>query len=180
MDKLVNNNNFALSRLSSGEFLEHYSIAKCQMKYREIRTVTQAIQNEESPSLVCIKNIYSEDFVLAYIEIWLYNLNDFFNLARKFNRAQISETAVYLYSDFYYLKLTEVNLVFIRIKKGSLGDFYQSIDGAVVYSYFKDYSQQRMDCLLKQKRLKEGDSLNMNDRATGILKLLNAYQNITK
>ncbi|HAF28304.1 MAG TPA: hypothetical protein DCG75_04570 [Bacteroidales bacterium] len=178
MDKQATN--FAVSKLSKDEFIKHFSVSKCQKEYREIKTVKEAFLNEISPSLLSIKKIYSEDFVLAYLESWLYNLNDFLNLVRKFNPNQISETAFYLFSDFNFLKLSEINLIFVRIKKGSLGTLYQSIDGTIVYSFFKDYAQERTEYIFRQNDLKEKDNLNINDKASLILRCLKNSPNYSQ
>jgi len=87
MDKLKSNNNNQLDRLTNEEFLNYFSVPECQNQFRNVKNIKSAVE-QKIFSLAQIKKAYSENFVVAYIETWLYNLNDFLNLTRKFNKNQ--------------------------------------------------------------------------------------------
>ena len=91
-----------------------------------------------------IKKNYSEDFLIAYVAVWLVNLNDFVNASRKMTPTQIEETAVIIYQEFYYLNIADTNLVFRKIKKGEFGQLYTELDGVKILSWFEKYNQERM------------------------------------
>lgn len=169
MDKLSLNKNHQLNKLTNEEFMKYFSVAKCQKQFRDIKNIKSAVE-QETFSLANIKKAYSENFVIAYIETWIYNLNEFLNLTRKFNKDQITETAFYIYSDFYYLKLSEIYFVFTKLKKGTMGNYYQSIDGAIVYSYFKEYANERIAFFLEKERANIDNKMPIKARADLIWK----------
>jgi len=172
MDKLKSNNNNQLDRLTNEEFLNYFSVPECQNQFRNVKNIKSAVE-QKIFSLAQIKKAYSENFVVAYIETWLYNLNDFLNLTRKFNKNQITETAYFIYSDFHYLKLSEVYFVFTKLKKGTMGNYYQSIDGTIVYAYFKDYAKERAAFFIEHDRSNIDNKISIKARADIIWKNYN-------
>ena len=124
------------------EFLLEHTVPQCLRKLRTVTTPALAIKSE-MPTLGALKKAYSEDFMLAYIELWLVNLNDFINVARKMNPAQMQELSLMIYQDYYYFNLADLNLVFSMIKKGEFGPLYESIDGAKVLACFQKYVIKR-------------------------------------
>lgn len=169
MDKLAKRSSNELIKFSKNEFLKKFAVPKCQMMFMEVKTVKAAVF-KDLPTLSMIKRAFGAEFVLAYIETWLYNLNDYFNKARKFNPNQISETAKLIYSDYYALNVSEINIIMARIKKVKKGDLYQSIDGSDVLPYFSDYAKERITFFLEQDRFNVDDKFSIKARADIIWK----------
>lgn len=145
-------------KLNEGEFLVKFSPINCMMLYKNVSSAILAFQTN-SISLVSIKKDYSQDFTLAYLEAWILNLNDFLSIARKMNNAQIQETAILIFDEFYYYNVADINLIFTRIKKGYYGKFYESIDGMKLIDIFYQYSNERAN---QVARFHESKDLNVN------------------
>lgn len=124
-------------------FLAEYSPAKCLRAFHKENTPALTI-NSSAPTLASIRREYSEDFQIAYISVWIVNLNDFVNALRKMTPEQIEETATIIVQEYPYMNLADINLVFRKIKKGEFGQLFAEIDGIKVLSWFEQYSLERM------------------------------------
>jgi len=123
-------------------FLKEFNPSVCLRKFRQADTPALALQCE-APTLAQIRKEHSEDFLMAYIAVWIVNLNDFVNFTRKMSPEQIEETAIFIYQDFYYLNLADINLIFRKIKKGEFGQMFAEIDGVKILSWFAKYASER-------------------------------------
>ena len=97
-------------------FLAEYAPSKCLRAFQRENTAALAI-NSSAPTLASIRREYSEDFQIAYVSVWIVNLNDFVNALRKMSPEQIEETATIIVQEYPYLNLADINLVFRKIKK---------------------------------------------------------------
>lgn len=167
MDK-IKKNNYDLEKNSKEKFLKEHSIANCIMNFKGLNNISK-ILNSNTIRLSDIKKKFNENFAIGYIEIWLFDLNDYFNFNRKLTPTQITEIACYIYTDFYLLNLAELTSIFINIKKMKLGALYQNLDGGVIYSYFYDYWSKRIEYLESINKKKLDDKIPMIDRAKFIL-----------
>lgn len=123
-------------------FLREYNPTVCLRKFRQTDTPALALQSA-APTLAQIRKEHSEDFLIAYIAVWIVNLNDFVNASRKMSPEQIEETATIIYQDYYYFNLADINLIFRNIKKGEYGQLFAEIDGMKILSWFGKYSSER-------------------------------------
>ena len=123
-------------------FLQEFNPAVCLRKFRQADTPALALQSE-APTLAQIRKEHSEDFLMAYIAVWIVNLNDFVNFSRKMTPEQIEETAIFIYQDYYYLNLADINLIFRKVKKGEFGQLFAEIDGVKILSWFAKYASER-------------------------------------
>jgi len=124
-------------------FLAQYAPAKCLRLFHRENTPALTL-NSTAPTLASIRREYSEDFQIAYVSVWIVNLNDFVNALRKMSPEQIEETATILVQEYPYLNLADINLVFRKIKKGEFGQLFAEIDGMKVLSWFEQYAHERM------------------------------------
>jgi hypothetical protein len=123
-------------------FLAEYSPAKCVRVFQQENTPARTLKSE-APTLGSIRREYSEDFQIAYISVWIVNLNDFVNALRKMSPDQIEETATIIVQEYPYMNLADINLIFRRIKKGEFGQLFAEIDGMKVLSWFEHYACER-------------------------------------
>jgi len=123
-------------------FMSEYAPVKCLRAFHRENTPALAISST-APTLASIRREYSEDFQVAYVSVWIVNLNDFVNALRKMSPEQIEETATIIVQEYPYLNLADINLVFRKIKKGEFGQLFAEIDGMKVLSWFEQYAQQR-------------------------------------
>jgi hypothetical protein len=115
--------------------------------FKEISSLPAAIASNHK-SLAVIKKEHGEKLPIAILKVWLINLNDFLNLSRKMTPQQIEETSLMVYEEFYYLKTSDIALIFKRIKTGFYGPFYESIDGMKILDIFYKYGQERVGIFL--------------------------------
>jgi hypothetical protein len=123
-------------------FMSEFAPGKCLRTFHRENTPALAISSC-APTLASIRREYSEDFQIAYVSVWIVNLNDFVNALRKMSPEQIEETATIIVQEYPYLNLADINLVFRKIKKGEFGQLFAEIDGMKVLSWFEQYSCER-------------------------------------
>lgn len=128
------------------------------INFKHIKTLDLAL-NDQSDSLAKIKKKVGEKVSLAIIKVWIVNLNDFLNIKNKMMPFQIDETAQMILDEFYYLKTSELSLLFKRIKTGYYGSFYESIDGMKLLDMFFKYAQERISKFETQNEI---ESKNRN------------------
>lgn len=122
--------------------MEKYSIELCIKNMGHIQNVQDALAQEEI-SLARIRKDNDIETVLAYIEMWIIDLNIFINVKTKMTTPQIQETARYIYEEYYYFRIHELKLVFCDIKKGRYGEMYNRLDGLFILNCFGQYAQLR-------------------------------------
>lgn len=125
------------------QFLQLFTPGKCLMAFNKIDSPALCMKSE-TPTLGAIKKQYSDDFIIAYIALWIDNLNDFVNAVRKMNPAQMEETAIIVFQEYHYFTLADINLVFRKIKRGEFGKLFAELDGVKILSWFEEYSCERM------------------------------------
>lgn len=123
-------------------FMSEYAPGKCLRAFYRENTPVLTMKSA-APTLASIRREYSEDFQIAYISVWIVNLNDFVNALRKMSPEQIEETATIIVQEYPYLNLADINLVFRRIKKGEFGQLFAEIDGMKILSWFEQYARER-------------------------------------
>lgn len=123
-------------------FVKGYTPARCLQLFKGVDSAQLCLQNQ-APSLGVIKKQYGDDFIVAYLALWIDNLNDFVNAVRKMNPSQIEETAVILFQEYYYFNLSDINLVFRKIKKGEYGQLFAELDGVKILGWFEQYARER-------------------------------------
>lgn len=124
------------------QFALAYSPGKCLRLFGKIDSPVLCMESS-APSLARVKKQYSDDFIIAYIALWIDNLNDFVNAVRKMNPVQIEETAILILQEYYYFNIADINLVFRKIKKGEFGQLFAELDGVKILSWFEQYARER-------------------------------------
>lgn len=149
MSNLVKTDQKKYELATKDQFLKDFTVKNCLMKFTKVRT-SLAAYNENAPTLASVFKIYGQEFIIAYIEYWIDNLNDFINASRKMTPDQMGETAIMIYQYYPYLNVADLNLVFTKIKHGEFGKLYESIDGVKILEYFRTYSNERADKIEQQ------------------------------
>jgi hypothetical protein len=114
------------------------------VNFNHVKTIQLAVK-DNSDTLASIRKKVGKNISLNIIKVWLINLNDYLNISRKMNPAQINETSELIYDEFYYFKIADIALLMKRIKTGYYGQFYESIDGMKLMDMFYKYAQDRID-----------------------------------
>lgn len=108
----------------------------------------QAIMSSE-PILAGIKKTQGEAPAIAMLELLISDFVKFFTVGKGMNRDQIIETAKLFYTEFYYLKLSDIKLFFSQMKTGHYGVIYDRIDGNVIFTHLRTYCEERINCAEK-------------------------------
>lgn len=94
------------------------------------------------PTLYELKQ-YGENTPVIWLIPQLYNLSEFCNCKDKLTSDIISNCADMIVNEFGYMKVSELLLFFYRLKFGSFGHFYGSIDPMMILSSLKIFSCDR-------------------------------------
>ena len=104
-----------LAKITKTQFVKDYSIMAIQKKCRKINELPDAIKSD-MPSIAKINKQFGEDFIQAYIEGWIVNLREFFNIGKNMTDEQTQDTAILIVDLFYTLTLADINLIFKKAK----------------------------------------------------------------
>jgi hypothetical protein len=119
-----------------------FNPTKTLMELRKVNSVELCLHSD-TPALSVLKKENGEDKVLTMLEMWIVDINEFFNVNHKMTPAQIKETSIFLLEDYYYFKIADINYIFSNAKKGRYGNLYGSLDGAKIYGWFEKHDVER-------------------------------------
>ena len=80
---------------------------------RELKTVQDCIKSN-LPSIGQSIDAYSNDFIEAYIKLFLIDLNASVNLKRPLNESQMDFIAMQLADKYRNLRLSDLNFIFVN------------------------------------------------------------------
>lgn len=92
------------------------------------QNVRQAYLSPTAPTISQVQRCYGEQVAISWLCIQLENLNDFSGTKDKMDLPQQISLARLLLVEYYYLKVTEFQLFFHRVKCGYYGHFYGAVD----------------------------------------------------
>lgn len=97
-----------------------------------------------APTLTTVSNTYGYDILEVWIMAQLENLNDFCGATLKMSIYQMSELAKIIFTDYHFLKVSELLLFFYRFKSGKYGHFYGSIDPQKITVALIEFKKDRI------------------------------------
>lgn len=104
----------------------------------------------QAPSVARVQREYGEEFAKGFVMAWLVYLNEVLNLNKPMNETQIELCANSVMKEFYYLKISDLSLLFHRIITGQYGEFYESLSIAKLLSFFREYEKERTEMVLEE------------------------------
>lgn len=110
------------------------------------RTVKDALLSGKL-KLRQIAEVYDDESVSLFLETWLVQLAR--DMGFQISEAQARETAILLLEEIYMLNLSELTLLFKKIRKGDYGTFYGSFNMQTIVIAAKRYRQERGKEVLK-------------------------------
>lgn len=114
---------------------------------------------------------HGESNTIAYLELWLTDLNDSVNLKNKMTGGQIQATAEAIYDQYYMLTIPDLTLFFKNIKNGVYGQFYESLDRFKIMEWLKEYFDLRCEtAMLMGERHKERFNVNSDKMHPDVIK----------
>lgn len=109
-----------------------------------------ASQNEEraytgkAPTLTTVSHAYGYEVLEVWLMSQLENINDFCGASVKMEIPQMADLANIIFSDYHFLKISELLLFFHRFKAGDYGHFYGSIDPQKITVALLEFKQRRI------------------------------------
>ena len=97
-----------------------------------------------------------KEWVVAYLTMWLIELNDNSNVKNRMSEAQMEFTADRIYES-YSLKITDLTLFFRNIKEGVYGSFYENLSQEKIMGWLKEYFDLRCEYGQMQAQSKQGN-----------------------
>ena len=121
------------------------------MRSVTIKGVSDAL-SRNTVSLVDIKKGKGQAFLRSYIALWLIELNELLNLKNPLSEAQITLCTEQIITDYSFLKLSELSLIFKRIVSGEFGELYERISMPKLMSIFRQYEQERTEVVTSESQ----------------------------
>lgn len=121
------------------------------MRSVTIKGVSDAL-SRNTLSLVDIKKGKGQAFLRSYITLWLIDLNELLNLKNPLSEAQIILCTEQIITDYSFLKLSELSLIFKRIVSGEFGELYERISMPKLMSIFRKYEQERTEVVTSESQ----------------------------
>ena len=133
----------ALSQTNTGtKFLETYNPKKLAVIFKHATSPAACIDSG-AVSLYGLRRDVGETKLQALIKLYLIDLNALLNLKRPLSEQMIDAIAEEIVSQFGYLNMADINLVFRRAKTGHYGELYETINMPKVIGWFTDYFNER-------------------------------------
>lgn len=140
-----------------------------------LNTIELCIKSD-APTIGAMERALGEKKILAYIKVWIINLQEAINPKRQMTPVQIDECATFILSDFKRLNPADINLVFTNAKKGKYGELYESLNMMKIYSWFEVYYNQRLETA-SQMSIKESQGHKYRAERSGETSLRDKIKN---
>ena len=86
----------------------------------------------------------------------LSEVTEFFPVPEKMSQRQIGLTVDLILEDYYFLKPEDIRLCFRNAMKGYYGRVYNRIDGQIILSWLKQYSDERLETAEQHSQAEAG------------------------
>lgn len=113
-----------------------------------------------APTLTTVSHTYGYDVLEVWIMAQLENLNDFCGASVKMEILQMAELAKIIFSEYHFLKASELLLFFYCFKSGEYGHFYGSIDPQKITVALLEFKKQRIADIKYYESRKENEEKN--------------------
>lgn len=100
------------------------------------------------PTVYIASLAFGRERIMAWIMSYIVNVNSFFlgaNVEKKMTPSQMEDAANVILQNYGNLYVSEVPVVFSRIKGGKYGKAYGVVDGGMICNCFELYFQGRKD-----------------------------------
>lgn len=103
------------------------------------------------PTLARLDREYCNTASIQWLNIQIYNLNEFCGCKDKMSPQQVLDCARTISTMYYYLKVSEFMLFFFRFKAGKYGTFYGSVDPMTITSALSSFCRERLEANAKHE-----------------------------
>lgn len=161
------------------EFVARFEPMNMMKEFRSVNTLVKAVDAEVEALSVQKKN-FSEDTILAMIELHLVALNQAMNVHEKLSPMQMTEISIEIIENYYFMTMVEIAYVFKRAKSGHYGKISYSLNMPDVLQWFEKYAEERCQHFMQRSDSK-GAEAKQNAEASKLLneatlKVLSAFK----
>ena len=111
------------------------------------------------PTLLIASITFGKDRIMAWLMSYIVNVNSFFlgsNVERKMTPSQMEDASLVILQNYGNLFVSEIPVVFARIKGGKYGKAYGVIDGGMICNcfelYINDRNEERAEIFKRKER----------------------------
>lgn len=111
------------------------------------------------PTLLIASVTFGKDRIMAWLMSYIVNVNSFFlgsNVERKMTPSQMEDASLVILQNYGNLFVSEIPVVFARIKGGKYGKAYGVIDGGMICNcfelYINDRNEERAEIFKRKER----------------------------
>lgn len=114
----------------------------------------------KAPTLAVVRRDYGAEIARKWLVIEVGDFNNFIGVSeeRKMPLEVMKGLADMIMARYYYLKLSEVMLFFMRLKYGDYGEMYGNVDAVRILSAMRKFIMQR-NAVIVQEEQKERERL---------------------
>lgn len=95
------------------------------------------------PTLAKVAKAYSDMAPINWLKIQFDNLCDYVGVKEKMSDYQIEELSTLFYYDCYFLNIAEVALFMVKLKLGTFGEFYGTVDPLKIMTAKNQFLSER-------------------------------------
>lgn len=139
-------------------------------KQTDYCTYIERCYNGDAPTLKRVEITYGKKVAITWLELQLRDFEEFTNIEDKLSIEKRTELAKVILCSYYYLKVTEVMLFFVRLKSGRYGKLYNHIDTIFITTSIRAFLSERnneMDNYIQKQ--KERRKTKANGEKQGLL-----------
>ena len=103
--------------------------------------------NGSAPTVIEVNNAYGAGTAEAWLIFQLGELSEFAGARDKLSAPQIRQLASLIVSEYYWLKVTEIELFIRRLKLGRYGRFYGTVDPMVITEQLRVFLRERAELI---------------------------------
>ena len=131
------------------------------LQSHNFNTVEKAIDSK-MPSLVKINKVLGTKEAVKVIATMIVNTTEFLNVP-KLTGIQIKMTAEFIYEEYYFLNISDLNLCFKNGMKGKYGELYNRIDGQIILKWLREYEDERVE-FAENRSYQKHDALTAHEK----------------
>lgn len=110
------------------------------------------------PTLAKVAKVYSEMAPINWLKIQFDNLCDYVGVKEKMSDFQIEELSTLFYYDCYFLNIAEVALFMVKLKLGTFGEFYGTVDPLKIMTAKNHFLSERQREIRKHEEKLEHEN----------------------
>jgi hypothetical protein len=110
------------------------------LKIKEYSEVSEA----NTPTLGLMKKEIGVNASTDILTILVVDIVKFFNVGKTFNKEQVIATVELILDEFPEISIADLKLCFNKAKLGEYGKLYDRLDGAIIFSWVREYCDNKM------------------------------------